>query len=354
MRVVVLTLLLSMTMVSGTPGQQPESVELISREIEAAVERLGSERAVRIGSTTLVHSGALVGVYERRGFAPIWNDSSSRRDLVQTVADVRLDGLDPAHYHGAALTSLSSMERGPEVTAILDLLATDALIRVAHDLRFGKVVPRGPTTGPRDPSPFGGDDFVADLIRVVESGRVREAILDLRPSHFVYARDPAGHSAPRVHPLLDRVDRPARRTALLPRCLRPRCGAASRAQPTVTGSPFLAETLPAGRFAGLRPSFQLDLFEEEVEIGSAGRQTGQNASAVFLHPRVDARQAFERPGETKQHAPLGASRHPLCDGRGSRILRAGQTQRFVPVTDRDYDPIREMERVARRVPLAAG
>ena len=168
------------------------------------------------------------------------------------------------------------------------------------------------------------------------------------------ARDPAGHSAPRVHPLLDRVDRPARRTALLPRCLRPRCGAASRAQPTVTGSSFLAETLPAGRFAGLRPSFQLDLFEEEVEIGSAGRQTGQNASAVFLHPRVDARQAFERPGETKQHAPLGASRHPLCDGRGSRILRAGQTQRFVPVTDRDYDPIREMERVARRVPLAAG
>lgn len=186
MRVVVLTLLLSMTMVSGTPGQQPESVELISREIEAAVERLGSERAVRIGSTTLVHSGALVGVYERRGFAPIWNDSSSLRDLVQTVADVRLDGLDPAHYHGAALTSLSSMERGPEVTAMLDLLATDALIRIAHDLRFGKVVPRGPTTGPRDPSPFGGDDFVDDLIRVVEGGRVREAILDLRPSHFVY------------------------------------------------------------------------------------------------------------------------------------------------------------------------
>ncbi|MEZ4654079.1 MAG: PhnD/SsuA/transferrin family substrate-binding protein [Candidatus Eisenbacteria bacterium] len=43
--------------------------------------------------------------------------------------------------------------------------------------------------------------------------------------------------------------------------------------------------------------------------------------------------------------------HTTREGRA--ILEAGQTERFAAVTDRDYDPIREMERVATGVVLSA-
>jgi len=42
-----------------------------------------------------------------------------------------------------------------------------------------------------------------------------------------------------------------------------------------------------------------------------------------------------------------------ADPEGSRILSAGRMERFVSVEDRDYDPIREMDRLAGQVTLLA-
>ena len=49
------------------------------------------------------------------------------------------DGLDPRDYHVDAIEALSRARPGPQSDADLDLLATDAVVRLAYHLRFGKV-----------------------------------------------------------------------------------------------------------------------------------------------------------------------------------------------------------------------
>jgi murein L,D-transpeptidase YcbB/YkuD len=151
-------------------------------EIRGMVERLRTAGVVELEGRRIVRTDALVALYERSGFAPLWTDRGTLRELVAAIEALRSDGLEPAHYHLAALTAFA---RSAVPNARSDLLATDALIRVAHDLRFGRAEAVGPTDGASG-SPFGGDDPVEDLLRVVGPGRIPAALSALRPSHFIY------------------------------------------------------------------------------------------------------------------------------------------------------------------------
>jgi murein L,D-transpeptidase YcbB/YkuD len=158
----------------------------VAAEIKWRVERIRELGAFQIGESRLSATPTLLDAYERRGFEPIW-DSPAIDQLLAALRASANHGLEPAHYRVAdILARVGAARSTAAASAELDLLASDALLRVAHDLAFGRVEPAGPTTGRDRPSPFGGSDAAADLVRVAGSGRVGETLSALPPSHFVY------------------------------------------------------------------------------------------------------------------------------------------------------------------------
>ncbi|HSL71720.1 MAG TPA: L,D-transpeptidase family protein [Longimicrobiales bacterium] len=154
-------------------------------ELRQRIELLRSSGSLLAGGATIESSRPLIGVYEQSAFAPAWTDARTASDLVRVLREVRADGLDPTDYNLAAIEQLSPTGSTPAAAADLDLLRTAALIRVAYDLRYGRVDSNGLGRRAID-GPLHNGDPVADVRRMISSGRLYDEALALRPDHFVY------------------------------------------------------------------------------------------------------------------------------------------------------------------------
>lgn len=179
---------LSMLASANALRAQDGDVQGVVEELRWRVEQLRATGALRFGDEVVPLRDLTLEVYERRGFLPLWTDRAAE-SLLRAIGSVCEDGLDPEGYHLSALAGLAGTGGGrPEARGVaeLDLLRTDAFVRVTHDLRFGKVTPRGPANDADSPWAFGGPDAVAAVLAVVASGRVREAVVAQRPRHWLY------------------------------------------------------------------------------------------------------------------------------------------------------------------------
>ena len=180
---------------SSAAQPAPASVD---RELEWLIERLQASGSLTIEGATVRASDVTLDVYERRAFAPLWSRRGDLAALLRTVYAVYTDGLDPDLYHRTPLSSLWAAELDPPGAAELDLLATDALVRLSHDLRFGRARAIDPTGLVNGFGPFGGTDAAGDLLAVLASGRLEQHVAALRPSHFDYDGLRGGLSGLRV------------------------------------------------------------------------------------------------------------------------------------------------------------
>jgi murein L,D-transpeptidase YcbB/YkuD len=167
-------------------AQDGEAARSVADALQSAVERLRATGSLQIGDEVIPRLELTMAVYEERGFLPLWTNPDAGRSLLRGIVEVREDGLDPRDYHLLALSDAAGAAAGPTMAAGLDLLRTDAFIRMALHLRFGKVRPRGPSSERETPWLLGGPDAVDELAAVVASGRVRETLDALRPEHFAY------------------------------------------------------------------------------------------------------------------------------------------------------------------------
>jgi murein L,D-transpeptidase YcbB/YkuD len=173
-------------LVTAAPvAAQRDASEAVTVEFKWRVERLRAEGRLEVLGEALATDALTLAVYEQRGFAPLWTDPVATEALIRALVAAAQDGLDPEEYHRAALTRGSAQPFDASRRAELDLLATDAFARLAHDLRYGKVRPEGPGGG-ANAWPFGGADAVDRMVEIVSSARVAAALSDLRPRHFVY------------------------------------------------------------------------------------------------------------------------------------------------------------------------
>ncbi len=166
---------------AAQPGPGP-----VDREIERLIGGLRASGSLAIEGETVSASHVTLQVYERRGFAALWSRWSDRAALLRTVSGVHADGLDPDVYHRGPLTEHWAVDLEPQRAARLDLLATDALVRLSYDLRFGRgrlVDGAGLVDGS---GPFGGADPAGDLLEVLASGALERRVDELRPTHFAY------------------------------------------------------------------------------------------------------------------------------------------------------------------------
>jgi len=125
--------------VASTPA--PASSDPVAQAIEKRIQTLSSGATVVAAGEALSARILLPEFYRQRDFKPAW---TSRKDIDAFLVEIRgidADGLRPADYHVEALgrAMASKAPASPESKAELDLLLTDALIRLGHHLAVGKV-----------------------------------------------------------------------------------------------------------------------------------------------------------------------------------------------------------------------
>jgi murein L,D-transpeptidase YcbB/YkuD len=108
------------------------------------VEQLRAGREVRVDGAHVAARTLIPEFYERRAFRPAWDRPGRAHAMLATAEASRDHGLDPADYHVATLRRMvaAGPAGDPAARAERELVLTDALVRLAYHLRFGKVNPR--------------------------------------------------------------------------------------------------------------------------------------------------------------------------------------------------------------------
>jgi murein L,D-transpeptidase YcbB/YkuD len=165
-----------------------------SEAIRARVDELRYAQDFSIRGDHIILADAVAGIFEERQFAPAWANSTRLDHLIAALRDMELDGLNPADYHYATLQALRSELRsatGLEATeqADLELLATDAMALALFHLHGGKVDPVKLSTQWNYPSrPSRTADARELLVRALDTGRIVETFIEVRPEHVWYRR----------------------------------------------------------------------------------------------------------------------------------------------------------------------
>jgi murein L,D-transpeptidase YcbB/YkuD len=165
---------------------QPDAAAIL----QARIGQLRNGVEVGIDGQSIASTVVLPEFYEQREFRPAWRDPRNLDALLAAVRDSRAEGLDPEDYHLSALARLRALPPGKERDVDLDLLATDALIRLGYHLRFGKVDMA--TIDPhwnfrRDYEAVRAAAPAAMIQRALDAGTVAEELEALRPRHSFYA-----------------------------------------------------------------------------------------------------------------------------------------------------------------------
>jgi murein L,D-transpeptidase YcbB/YkuD len=180
--------LLACIALAPLPAQPLESA---AHAIAAELESLLAPDAERIHGAQVAMGETVHEFYSRRAFRPAWDDAKNAAELRRALADSAADGLNPTDYHLPLLEDLARQLREPGATEVLraqhDILMTEALLRLAYHLSFGKVDAEtfdpqwnfGRTLAARDVANEIEETLAAkDVYRRVEA---------LKPTHRLYA-----------------------------------------------------------------------------------------------------------------------------------------------------------------------
>ena len=111
--------------------------------LEKLVGQLRSDGSLEIGESQVAAVKLIPDVYQRRDYTLAWVSDASVEAVLDAIRQSYEQGLDPEDYHWRPIRELRSRvtaEAGPEAMAELDILLTDAVVRLAYHASFGKVV----------------------------------------------------------------------------------------------------------------------------------------------------------------------------------------------------------------------
>lgn len=108
------------------------------------VEALRTAGDARIGAGSAGARALVAALYEKRGFTPLWDEPSRAALLRGAIEASRTHGLDPRDYHAEPIAAPlpPTPAEAQRAAAERELLLTDAFIRLAYHLHFGKADPR--------------------------------------------------------------------------------------------------------------------------------------------------------------------------------------------------------------------
>jgi murein L,D-transpeptidase YcbB/YkuD len=168
----------------------PTLVDPAAMAIATELESLMSPEPAPILGVNIAMHELIQSFYARRAFRPAWGDARNAAELRRALADSAADGLDPADYELELLTRLGREVEVPAASNVLraqhDILPTEALLRLAYHLSFGKVDPES-----FDPKwNFGRTLAHRDVERQIEDALATKDIYGrieaLKPTHRMY------------------------------------------------------------------------------------------------------------------------------------------------------------------------
>ncbi len=113
--------------------------------LQERMEWLMFDNDLEIDGEPILSRALLPELYAQNGYQPLWAERARLERLADLVAFADQQGLNPDDYPLAALKRLlpeDGLPRDPLSLVKIDVLASEILVRVAYQVRFGKVHPR--------------------------------------------------------------------------------------------------------------------------------------------------------------------------------------------------------------------
>ena len=149
------------------------------------IEALRATGDARIGAGSPAARALIASLYEKRGFAALWTDPRRAGALLAAIEDSTAHGLDPRDYHAALLAAATPADtdaaRREQAVAVRELLLTDAYLRLAYHLYFGKADPRALQHGWNFARSLDGADPAGALATLMTSPDPSASLEDLAP-----------------------------------------------------------------------------------------------------------------------------------------------------------------------------
>ena len=163
------------------------AAEPTAEPLRMRIEQLRGGQEVAIDGARIAARRLIPEFYERRGYRPAWTRPEQAATLLELIERSSTHGLDPADYHVSALRKLlRSPPADDAVVADRELLLTDALIRFAYHLHFGKANPRELYAGWTFTRSLGAIDPVPALEAALAAPRLDEALERYAPQLPAY------------------------------------------------------------------------------------------------------------------------------------------------------------------------
>lgn len=165
--------------------------DITTEIIRAQVEKITTSGELSIGEEGIASVNVLPELYQRCGFCLLWNNPDNVATLIQEIANIGEDGLNPEDYHFRTLSKLHTRIKAdespaPEMLADFDLLLTDGLIRLGYHLIFGKVDPEDLDPHWNLAIEIDDRDPVDRIEEILTTGNLAKTLDDLRPTHIAY------------------------------------------------------------------------------------------------------------------------------------------------------------------------
>lgn len=170
---------------SSTDDRDPTTLA-----IQSELERIMDPDVTSIQGARIALREPIQNFYTRRGFRAAWSHTPNAEQLRKALADSYDDGLDPADYHLPLLEKLSKQvsETGatPALRAQYDILLTEALLRLAYHLSFGKVDPETFDAQWNYGRTMESTDVAREVEQALAAQDVYQRVAALKPTHPMY------------------------------------------------------------------------------------------------------------------------------------------------------------------------
>ncbi len=179
-------------LLSGSGPAAAQDADAVARSIRSRTDSLQAGNGVTVLGVALQTRGVMPEYYANRNYQAAWAAPGQVQALLTAIRASRDDGLLPRDYLLGPLERLapyaSTRAASPTLRADLDLLATEALIRLAYSLRNGKTDPElvdsswsiPPLAPPQRPAEF--------IEALIASDSLVGAVAALAPRHPQYVR----------------------------------------------------------------------------------------------------------------------------------------------------------------------
>jgi len=185
------TALVALALCGSPAWSAPDEAE-VGETLRRSVEQLRNTGEATIAGRRLLSAQTLPEIYEARGFRRLWVDPANEEALLGEIAAASGDGLNPSDYHfdaiRAALERRKQQPASAPAAATVDLLLTDALLRLAAHCYFGKL--DSSTGRPRwDISEtIRGESGATVVARIASGSALALQLGELRPVQPLYGR----------------------------------------------------------------------------------------------------------------------------------------------------------------------